>query len=138
MSSILLMVAPMARANPWSLGAMVVVSINGLLSIGLLWLAVQLWQLRRTLRSAAQGMESAARGTHATLGNAPQGIAGGQRGIYGFRQNYRTLEPTLEANLQKITWMLALLRQLTQFWTKGDRLAQPPPPPPTRGKASPR
>ncbi|HEY9688477.1 MAG TPA: hypothetical protein V6D46_00680 [Coleofasciculaceae cyanobacterium] len=121
MSSVLCPIAPLLGVSSWPLSAVVVVSINGLLSIGLLWLAGQLWQLRRTLRSAAQGMESAARGTHATLGNAPQGIASGQRGIYGFRQSYRTLEPNLEANLQKITWILTVLRQLTQFWTRGDR-----------------
>ena len=128
MFSLFCPIVPILGVSPWSWSAIAVVSLNGLLSIGLLWLARQLWQLRRTLRSTAQGLEAAARSTHATLHNAPQGIAIGQRGIYGFRQNYRTLEPTLEANLQKITWLLTLLRQLSQFWTRGDRLvptAQP-------------
>lgn len=99
-----------------SLGTIVVLAINGLLSIGLLWLAVQLWNLRRTLQSAAQGMESAARSTHAILGQAPENIAIGQRGIHGFRQNYRNWEPSLEANLQKITWALSLIQQFNRLW----------------------
>jgi hypothetical protein len=103
---------------PNAIGLWTVVGIDGLLSIGLLWLAWQLWQLRRTLRNTAQGLESAARSTHTVLGNAPQNIAIGQRGIYGFRQTYRTFEPALEANLQKITWVLSLIQQFTKLQSR--------------------
>jgi len=116
-------------AQSLSLGTIVVLAINGLLSIGLLWLAVQLWNLRRALQGAAQGMESAARSTHAVLGQAPENIMVGQRGIHGFRQDYRTWEPSLEANLQKITWVLSLVQQFNRLWpgaAKGRSPKQPP------------
>ncbi|TAD78559.1 MAG: hypothetical protein EA001_07155 [Oscillatoriales cyanobacterium] len=91
-------------------------AINSLLSIGLLWLAVQLWNLRRALQGVAQGMESAARSTHAILGQAPENIAIGQHGIHGFRQNYRNWEPGLAASFQRVTWALSLIQQFNRLW----------------------
>jgi hypothetical protein len=97
----------------------VVVVCNVLLSLVCLYVAWQLWKIRRSLTIAADAVTVAERATYEVLHGAPRAIAFGQSGIRGWRGSYERLELQRQ-QVQQILTLLGLvqtlLRQTTRYW----------------------
>ncbi len=99
----------------------VVVIFNVLLSLLCLYVAWQVWNLRRTLAATAAVLTDAERNTHAVLYGAPMAISQGQLGVHGLRDRYQQLE----LQLQKLRQVLAVLALIQSLWRLGLRSAVP-------------
>lgn len=90
----------------------VVVVLNVLISLLCLYVAWQVWNLRRALGAAADAVLLAERNTYNVLHGAPEAISQGQVGIGGARDSYQQLE----LQLQKIQQVLTLLSLVQKVW----------------------
>lgn len=101
---------------------MVIVALIGNLLIGMvcLFVAWQLWQLKRRLATVADTLLSVERSVHNVLYDAPDYIYKGQTGINQLRQKYRQLEPQFQRAQQAI----ALLGVGQALWRRSLPLVQ--------------
>lgn len=90
----------------------VVVVLNVLISLLCLYVAWQVWNLRRALRATAAAVLLAERNTYNVLHGAPEAITQGQVGIGGARDSYQQLE----LQLQKVQQVLTLLSLVQKVW----------------------
>jgi len=90
----------------------VVVVLNVLISLLCLYVAWQVWNLRRVLAAATTALILAERNTHNILGGAPAAISQGQIGVSGARESYQQLE----LQLQKLQQVLTLLSLVQRVW----------------------
>src|SRR4028118_543837 len=90
----------------------VVVVLNVLISLLCLYVAWQVWNLRRALAAAADVLTLAERNTHVVLDGAPEAISQGQLGIHGARESYQKLK----LQLQKIRQVLTILGLVQNVW----------------------
>jgi hypothetical protein len=89
-----------------------VVVLNVLISLICLYVAWQVWNLRRALRATADAVLLAERNTYKLLHGAPEAISQGQVGIAGARDGYQQLE----LQLQKFQQILMLLSLIQKVW----------------------
>ncbi len=89
----------------------VVVVLNVLISLLCLYVAWQVWNLRRTLAVVVDAITIAERNTYAVLHGAPNAISKGQLGVHGLRERYQQLELQLQ-QVQKVLTVLGLLQSL--------------------------
>lgn len=89
----------------------VVVVLNVLISLLCLYVAWQVWNLRRTLAAVVNAIAIAERNTYTVLHGAPNAIYKGQLGVHGLRERYQQLELQLQ-QVQKILTVLGLLQSL--------------------------
>ncbi len=82
-----------------------VVVFNVLLSLLCLYVAWQLWNLRRSLAITADVVALFERDTYNALHGAPQAISQGQLGVNNLRSGYQQLE----IQLQRVQQILSLL-----------------------------
>lgn len=97
----------------------VVVVLNVLISLLCLYVAWQVWNLRRVLAAAADAVLLAERNTYRILHPAPEAISQGQLGVGGARDSYQQLE----LQLQKIQQVLTLLSLVQRVWGLSRRAA---------------
>lgn len=84
----------------------VVVVICNLLIAGVcLYVAWQVWKLRKALAAAADALVIAERSTYAVLHGSPEFVLRGQGGTHHLRQQYRQLE----LQIRKVEQILSLL-----------------------------
>lgn len=91
-----------------------VIALNVLIALGCLFVAWQLWQIRRTLSQVADALLIYERNTHDVLYGAPEAILQGQTGTHQLRQQYQTLAP----QLQKFQQLLSLLGLGLSLWQR--------------------
>lgn len=96
----------------------VVVVINFAISLGCLFVAWQIWKLRRSLAQISQNLSAFERNTHNVLYGAPEAILKGQSGTQSLRQRYRQLEPQIQVLRQ--VW--AVLNFGQTLWARRSRL----------------
>ena len=89
----------------------IVVVLNVLISLLCLYVAWQVWNLRRTLAAVVDALTIAERNTYAVLHGAPNAIYKGQLGVHGLRERYQQLELQLQ-QVQKVLTVLGLLQSL--------------------------
>jgi len=89
----------------------VVVVLNVLISLLCLYVAWQVWNLRRTLAAVVDAITIAERNTYNLLQGAPNAISKGQLGVHGLRERYQQLELQLQ-QVQKVLTGLGLLQSL--------------------------
>jgi len=111
---------------------MIVVVLNGLISLLCLYVAWRVWKLRRRIAAAADVIAAAEQRTYAVLHGAPKAIYKGQSGVHRLRGRYQQLE----LQLQQIQQALTLLGLVKSFWRFGAR-RQSVPEDLTSGKRSP-
>ncbi len=97
----------------------VVVVLNVLISLMCLYVAWQVWNLRRALRATADAVLLAERNTYNLLHGAPEAISQGQVGIGGARDSCQKLE----LQLQKFQQVLTLLSLIQRVWGLSRRAA---------------
>jgi len=90
----------------------VVVVLNVLISLVCLYVAWQVWNLRRVLGAAADAILLAERNTYNVLHGAPEAILQGQAGVGGARDSYQQLE----LQLRKVQQVLTLLSLVQRVW----------------------
>lgn len=95
----------------------IVVIFNVLLSLLCLYVAWQVWNLRRALAATTAALINAERNTHGLLYGAPRAISQGQLGVRGLRERYQQLE----LQVQKVRQILALLTLIQNLWLLGFR-----------------
>jgi hypothetical protein len=95
----------------------VVVVLNVLISLLCLYVAWQVWNLRRALAATTDAVLLAERNTYNLLHNAPQAISQGQVGVQGARESYQQLE----LQLQKVQQVLTLLSLVQRVWRSTPR-----------------
>ena len=93
----------------------IVLILNGIIGLGCLLTAWQLWKLKRKLSHFADILISAERSVHHVLEPAPDFVLKGQSGTYRLRQNLQRLEPRLQ-QLRQITGLLGMGQFL---WRRG-------------------
>ncbi len=96
---------------------MVVVALNVLISLLCLYVAWQVWNLRRALGAAADVLTDVERSTYQVLHGAPDAINLGQLGTRGLRASYQQLD----LQLQKVQQVLALLGLVQRIWRSASR-----------------
>ena len=89
----------------------VVVILNVLISLLCIYVAWQVWNLRRTLAAAAVVLSDVERNTYAVLHGAPNAISQGQLGVHGLRERYQQLEVQLQ-KLQQVLILLSLIQRI--------------------------
>ncbi len=89
-----------------------VVVLNGLISLLCLYIAWQVWELRRVLAKVADSVSSAERNTYRVLHNAPKAISQGQLGTRHLRKQYRQLD----RQLQQVQQILVLFNLGQKIW----------------------
>lgn len=92
----------------------VVLVLNALIALLCLYVAWQVWKLRRVLASVADTLISVERSTYAVLHGAPIAIAKGKQGTHKLRQQYRQLE----SQLQRAEQVLGLLSLGQRAWQR--------------------
>lgn len=95
----------------------VVVVINVLISLILLYVALQVWQLKKKLALIADSLTVYERNTHAVLSNAPKNISAGQQGIHNLRQGNQGTQ----AQIQQVRQIVNLLFLGRRFWGRSFR-----------------
>ncbi|HEY9632997.1 MAG TPA: hypothetical protein V6D14_06310 [Coleofasciculaceae cyanobacterium] len=111
----------------------VVVILNVLISLLCLYVAWQVWNLRRTLAATTVAMTIVERNTYAVLHGAPQAISQGQVGVHGLRDRYQQLE----LQLQKLQQVLTFLALIQSIWRVGLRRGVVPDGSASPGRGSP-
>lgn len=99
---------------------LVVVVFNVLISLLCLYVAWQVWNLRRVLGTAADAINIAERNTYAVLHDAPRAISQGQIGTRALRERYQELE----VQLQRVEQVLVILGFVQRVW-RSQRLRRP-------------
>lgn len=89
----------------------VVVILNVLISLLCIYVAWQVWNLRRTLAAAAAVLSDVERNTYAVLHGAPKAIAQGQLGVHGLRERYQQLELQRQ-KLRQVLILLSLIQRI--------------------------
>lgn len=89
----------------------IVVSINLLLSLGLLWTAWQVWQLRVALAKAANSVNSWAAASQRGLSVSPPAILIAQKGSAALKQKYWAFLPQIQ-KIQLVLFTLGRLQSL--------------------------
>lgn len=97
----------------------VVVVLNVLISLLCLYVAWQVWNLRRVLGATADAVLVAERNTHKIFYGAPEAISQGQVAIGGVIDSYQQLE----LQLQKVQQVLTLLSLVQKVWGLRTRAA---------------
>lgn len=100
----------------------VVLVLNGVIALLCLYAAWQLWRIRRILAKVADTLTAVERSTYKVLHRAPNAIAKGQGGTRKLRQKYRQLE----AQLQRVEQVLALLQLGQRAWQQRSRATRRP------------
>ncbi len=95
----------------------VVVVLNVLISLLCLYVARQVWNLRRSLAATADVLTLVERNTHNVLYGAPQAISQGQLGVHSLRGRYQQLE----LQLQQVQKVLTVLGLVQSFWRAQSR-----------------
>ena len=107
--------------------AIAVIAINLLLAIICLVVAVYCWQLRLILRDVTRSLASAERATHGVLGNAPEGILGGQEGVAWLRDTLQEQGQQMAPAIARLQQTLTILVWLTNRWSFLGRDSNPRP-----------
>ncbi|MFN6566211.1 hypothetical protein A6770_12100 [Nostoc minutum NIES-26] len=89
-----------------------VVVINILISLILLYVAWQVWQLKQRLAFIADRLTAYERNTHAALSNAPINIYTSQRNIHNLRQGNQGLQ----VQIQQVRQIVSLLFLGRNVW----------------------
>ena len=92
----------------------VVLIVNVLIALLCLYVAWQVWNLRRVLANVADTLISVERNTYAVLHGAPKAIITGQRGTRQLRKQYRQLQ----TQLQRAEQVLGLLSLGQTAWRR--------------------
>lgn len=92
----------------------VVLIVNALIALLCLYVAWQVWNLRRVLANVADTLISVERNTYAVLHGAPNAIIKGQRGTRQLRKQYRQLQ----TQLQRAEQVLGLLSLGQTAWRR--------------------
>ncbi|MDP8962876.1 MAG: hypothetical protein M3O33_02595 [Cyanobacteriota bacterium] len=95
----------------------VVVVLNVLISLLCLYVAWQVWNLRRVLAATTDAVLLAERNTYKLLHGAPEAISQGQVGVSGARESYQQLE----LQIQKVQQVLMLLSLVQRVWLSTTR-----------------
>ncbi|RCJ14737.1 hypothetical protein A6S26_08670 [Nostoc sp. ATCC 43529] len=90
-----------------------VVTINTFISLILLYIALQVWQLKQRLASVADSLTAYEICTHTTLHQAPENIYLNQQNIYNLRQRNQALQIQIQ-QVQQIISLILLGRQIWQ------------------------
>ncbi|WP_392530631.1 hypothetical protein [Nostoc sp. C117] len=90
-----------------------VVVINTFISLILLYVAWQVWQLKQKLGCIADSLTAYESCTHATLHKAPENIYPSQQNIYNLRQRNQVLQMQIQ-QVQQIISLILLGRQIWQ------------------------
>ncbi|MDZ8107979.1 MAG: hypothetical protein RM338_20480 [Nostoc sp. DedQUE12a] len=90
-----------------------VVTINTLISLILLYIALQVWQLKQRLASVADSLTAYEICTHTTLHQAPENIYLNQQNIYNLRQRNQALQIQIQ-QVQQIISLILLGRKIWQ------------------------
>lgn len=95
---------------------MVIVAVGGNILIGLacLFVAWQLWAVRRQLASVTATLKDLERSVYDVLHPAPKYILMGQSGVNKLRQNLQGLDPKIE----RIRTVISLLKYGNQIWLR--------------------
>jgi hypothetical protein len=88
-----------------------VVAINLLLALGGFYLAMWLWQLRRSLAQVSHSLDEAERNTYNALHGAPEAIAQGQIGTRELRDQLQRSGSQLR-RLRQVVGLIATVRNL--------------------------
>jgi hypothetical protein len=105
----------------------IVVCINLLLSLGLIWAAWQVWQLRVALASVANSVDSWAAASQKGLSVSPSAILIVQKGSSALKQKYWALLPQIQ-KIQLVLFTLGRLQSLIRsmhFYQRHQRKARP-------------
>ncbi|HEY9741048.1 MAG TPA: hypothetical protein V6C90_11210 [Coleofasciculaceae cyanobacterium] len=94
-----------------------VVVLNVLISLLCLYVAWQVWNLRRALATAVDVLTNVERSTYAVLNGAPNAISQGQLGVHGLRERYQQLE----LQLQQVQQVLTVLGLIQSVWSSALR-----------------
>ncbi|MDZ8184902.1 MAG: hypothetical protein RMX96_08625 [Nostoc sp. ChiSLP02] len=90
-----------------------VVIINTLVSLILLYVASQVWQLKQRIACIADTLTAYESCVHATLYKAPENIYLSQQNIYNLRQRNQALQIQIQ-QVQQILSLIVLGRQIWQ------------------------
>ncbi|MGI0490062.1 hypothetical protein ACN4EK_32085 [Pantanalinema rosaneae CENA516] len=91
----------------------IVLVANLLIGLTCLFVAWQVWQLRRSLAQVTQTLLYVEEAVHGVLYGAPGAILIAKQGTYQLRKNYRQLEGQLQ-RMQKVMGLLSLGQFLWQ------------------------
>lgn len=94
-----------------------VVVLNVLISLLCLYVAWQVWNLRRALAAAADVLTNVERNTYTLLHGAPNNIYLGQLGVHGLKERYQQLQ----LQLQRVQQVLALLGLIQSVFLRQSR-----------------
>jgi predicted PurR-regulated permease PerM len=89
----------------------VVVIINTLISLILLYIARQVWQLKKRLVRITNSLTAAERFTHALLDKAPENISRRQQNIHNLRQGNQSIQVQIQ-QVRQIFSLLLLGQQI--------------------------
>lgn len=89
----------------------IVVVFNVLLSLLCLYVAWQIWNIRRALAVTAEVVSLFERNTYNVLHGAPEAISQGQLGVKGLRGSYENLETQVQ-QLQRVLVLLGLIQRI--------------------------
>jgi hypothetical protein len=89
----------------------IVITINLLLSLGLIWAAWQVWQLRVALAAAADSVDSWASASQRGLSVSPPAILIVQKGSAALKQKYWAFLPQIQ-KIQLVLFTLGRLQSL--------------------------
>lgn len=89
----------------------IVVVFNVLLSLLCLYVAWQIWNIRRALAVTAEVVSLFERNTYNVLHGAPEAISQGQLGVKGLRGSYQNLETQVQ-QLQRVLVLLGLIQRI--------------------------
>jgi predicted negative regulator of RcsB-dependent stress response len=95
----------------------IVVIINTLISLTLLYVAWQMWQLRLRLFNIANALIAYERCCHGVLHSAPNAIYKRQQNI----KNLRSQNQSLEYKIQQIRQIVSVLSMGQQLWRRSGR-----------------
>lgn len=98
----------------------VVLIANVLIALLCLYVAWQVWNLRRVLANVADTLISVERSTYAVLHGAPNAIIQGQRGTRQLRKQYRQLQ----VQLQRAEQVLGLLSLGQTAWRRSSTVVR--------------
>jgi hypothetical protein len=89
----------------------IVVTINLVLSLGLIWSARQIWQLRAALASASDSIDGWAKASQRGLSGSPPAILVAQKGAGSLKEQYWAFLPQIQ-RIQMILFTLERVQSL--------------------------
>jgi hypothetical protein len=102
-----------------------VVAINLLLALGGFYLAMWLWQLRRSLAQVSHSLDEAERNTYNALHGAPEAIAQGQSGTRELREQLQRSGSQLR-RLRQVVGLIATVRNVGILRSPSNPVAKAP------------